>query len=89
MSKIDEQAEAKAGGFQIIVKLGTMFVGELLDGLDFQNDFVQEDEIGYVLALEGTSFVIQCESRISCRNQSSDISFFRSRVCIGRRFSNS
>jgi hypothetical protein len=58
-SKVDEEAELMAGGFQVIVNLGSMFLDQGRGRFDFQDDFVEADEIGNVLMLERSAFVRQ------------------------------
>ena len=57
-----QEAELVAGSAQVIVDLGTMFRGEFLDSLDFQDDLFPTDEIGDVNLLQGLAQVWPCKA---------------------------
>ena len=51
--KVDQQAEGKAGGAQVVEALRHVFVGEALDAFDFDHKHVFDDEVGEVFPDRG------------------------------------
>ncbi len=44
-AEVDEKAKTMAGGFEIVVNLSAVFVRQVGNGLEFDNDFLVADEI--------------------------------------------
>jgi hypothetical protein len=61
VAKVDEEAEAEAGGLEVIMDLGAVPVGELGNGLDFEDDLVETDEVGLVGLLQEPSLIPQLQ----------------------------
>src|SRR5438132_3723953 len=57
VAEVNEQAKAKAGGFQVVMDLGTMLVGHLGDSLDLDDDLAEAEEVGVVVPFQGPPFV--------------------------------
>jgi hypothetical protein len=50
LTKIDEQADFNAGGFQVIGELGLVCGVKVFDGFQFEDDLVFHDDVGHVVA---------------------------------------
>src|ERR1700674_5699514 len=61
IAEVHEQAEAEAGGFQIVEHLGAVLPAELRYGLDFQDDLVVTNEIRLEVLFQRFSFVRQLD----------------------------
>src|SRR5208282_3395746 len=70
VAEIDEQAQATASSLQVVVNLGTMRVSQFLEGLDFENDLIEKDEIRNVFLLQRLSLVMQGEFRLRLEDES-------------------
>jgi len=57
MTEIDQEVNLEAGGFQVIMQLRSVLVGQLGNGLDFQNDLIEQDEVRNVTLLQGPPLV--------------------------------
>lgn len=57
VTEVDEEAEFKAGCFEVVVELGAVLVCEFGDGFEFDDDFAETDEVGLVGLFEGNVFV--------------------------------
>ena len=53
-----------AGGLKIINDLGTMFVCQICDGLDFQKDVFETEKVGLILLLQRGGLVLQMQARL-------------------------
>lgn len=61
MAEIDQKAQAMASGFQVIMDLSTVFIGEVLNSLDFNDYFAKTDKIRLVCLIQTLTFILQCE----------------------------
>ena len=61
MAEIDEQADAMAGGLEIIVNLRAMLIGEFAQRLQLHDHLVEADEVGLELAAELAALVFEFE----------------------------
>ena len=50
MTEVDQQAKFVPGSFQIVVDLGTVLIGELRYGLDFQNNLIKANKVRHLRA---------------------------------------
>jgi hypothetical protein len=57
VGEVDEEAEADAGGAEVVDELGFVFGEESFDGLEFDDDFAVADEVGAVGVLEVAALV--------------------------------
>jgi hypothetical protein len=61
VAEVDEQSEAKARRFEVIVHLSAMLFSQFLDRFDLQNDLVKKDEVGRVLLRQTLSLVTKLQ----------------------------
>ena len=64
MAEIDEQAEAKTGGFEVVVNLCTMFGGQSLDCFDLHDDLAEQNEVRGILPFQSPSLILQSQCRL-------------------------
>ena len=56
-SKVDQQAQSKTGRFQVVVNLRPMLVADRRHRFDFQDDFVEANEIWNIFLSQFSAFV--------------------------------
>jgi hypothetical protein len=61
VAKVHKQAQAKISSSQIVVYLGSMFVGKIGHGLDFHDNQVKTKKVWLIFLLERPSLVAQDE----------------------------
>ncbi len=61
MAKVDQKTQLYTGRFQIIQHLSTVLIGQLLHGLQFQDDLLKAYEVRFVLLAQRVPLVLQCE----------------------------
>ena len=58
-AKVRQEPDTQPGRLQVIVNLGTMLVVQPTERLDFENDLVEQDEIGLISLFQQSAFVLQ------------------------------
>jgi hypothetical protein len=61
MPEVDEETEAKIGGFQVIPHLGLMLAGEVAQCLQFDDDLIIADEIRLVNLFQNPPLIDEVE----------------------------
>ena len=62
--EVHQQAKLLTGRLQVVDHLSSVFIGQPLDRLDFQDDFAETQKIGFVLLLQRPTLVLQSKSRL-------------------------
>jgi hypothetical protein len=62
MPEVDQQGQPLSRCFEIVDRLGTMLIRQLLDGFDFHDDIAKTNKIRHIGLLQGLAFVIQLET---------------------------
>ena len=50
LAKVEEEAYLYAGGFKVVDELGTVGRMQIFDGLEFENHFFLNNNVGHVIA---------------------------------------
>src|ERR1035441_8742527 len=61
MTKIDKESDFMPGSVEVVDDLGAMFVGQHGNGLEFHDDFLEADEVGFVGLAKETALVLQAQ----------------------------
>jgi len=61
MAEVDEQTKPEAGGFEVVVDLCPVFIGQLGDRLQFKDDLIVTDEVRFVLRPQAHALVLELQ----------------------------
>ena len=64
VAKVDQQTKFVASGFQIVVDLGAVRIGQLRYGLDFHNNPVETNKVRLISLFERHAFVSEMQIRL-------------------------
>jgi hypothetical protein len=61
MPEIDKKSDLVPGGVEVVDDLGAVFVGQHGHSLEFQDDILEADEVGFVGLAKRTAFLFQAQ----------------------------
>jgi hypothetical protein len=68
--EVHQQAQLLTGRLQVVAHLSAVFVGQLLDSLDFQDDLCETYEVGFIPLASASDPCTRVEVEASPRTES-------------------